>query len=114
MHSKRDKKDTLQKSPVKPTERHETVRQLITEFLSEGRACTAKELSGLCSITEKEVYDHLEHIRISLEHSGKCFKIDQARCRLCGFEFTQRTRLKKPGKCPACKGTSIEAPFFSI
>jgi hypothetical protein len=40
--------------------------------------------------------------------------IEPALCRHCGFVFEQRTRLAKPGKCPQCRRSGIEAPLYVI
>ncbi|OGW39788.1 MAG: transcriptional regulator [Nitrospirae bacterium GWD2_57_9] len=102
-----------QKKPSVPSPRFETVRKEIVSLL-EREACTAKDISGEIGIPEKEVYEHLEHIRRSLEGTARQFLITPAVCRKCGFQFSKRHRLKRPGKCPACRGESISAPAFGI
>jgi predicted Zn-ribbon and HTH transcriptional regulator len=47
----------------------QTVRQMIIDILLEGPA-TAKELSARVSISEKEVFPHLAHIRKSPDSPG--------------------------------------------
>lgn len=99
----------------RPRETSETVRQRITALLEEeGRPMSAYEISGLAGIPEKEVYGHLEHIQKSLNKSDRRFVVTPAGCKSCGFVFKKRGRLKKPGRCPMCKGESIDEPFFSI
>jgi len=73
---------------------------------------SAQELSGLVGISEKEVYGHLEHIRSSLHRAGRRLMIEPAECRSCGFVFSKRERIKGPGKCPACRGSSIHDPLY--
>lgn len=102
------------KPPPTPMERHETVRREIMEVLEGFGPMSARELSAEVSLREKDVYGHLEHIRISIGRSNKRLKITPAVCRKCGFVFTGRTRLTRPGKCPGCRGTAIDAPLFSI
>lgn len=92
---------------------NQTIRQQIISILQEA-AFTAKEISGQVSIPEKEVYDHLQHIKKALPHSNMILKITPSQCRQCEFRFTKREKLKKPGKCPICKGSYIEEPLFSI
>jgi len=65
----------------------------------------------MVGIPEKEVYAHLEHVQRSLK---KDLAITPARCKKCGFVFRKRDRLTKPGRCPVCKGQSIEEPMFSV
>lgn len=75
---------------------------------------TAKEISEEIRIAEKEVYPHLEHVRKTLHTSGRNLVITPAYCKKCGFVFTKRNRLTKPGKCPVCRHQSIEPPVFSL
>ncbi|NIQ97700.1 MAG: transcriptional regulator, partial [Desulfuromonadales bacterium] len=75
---------------------------------------SCRDLSQSCHQSEKEIIAHLEHLRLSLRQQGKKLVIDPATCRKCGYAFDHRTRLAKPGKCPACRATSIEPPLFTI
>ena len=99
--------------PSGPPERSETVRDALARALGEGPA-TAKDLSGLVSIREKDVEGHLEHLARSLRHHGERLAVAPAHCLACGFTFKDRTRLSRPGACPQCRGTRIEPPVFSI
>lgn len=90
-----------------------TIRQRMTARLAEGWA-SAKELSALLHIGEKEVYDHLRHIEKSAAHSGAALAVQPAVCRDCGFVFKKRQRLTKPGSCPICQGTFVEEPLFAL
>jgi transcriptional regulator len=91
----------------------QTVRQMIMDILPAGLA-TAKDLSARVRIPEKEVLPHLEHIRKSLHQSQQRLVMDPACCRACGFIFQKRERLRKPGRCPACQYSFIDAPVFRI
>lgn len=104
---------TRAKRPFEPAERHETVRQEIMEIL-QGQTMTAKDISSHVRIPEKEVYEHLEHIRISMDRGDHALVVTPAECKKCGFVFKKRERLKKPGKCPVCRSETIEEPLFSI
>lgn len=109
--------------PVVPKERQETVRQKIISVL-EGQTLSAKGISADVRASEKEVYEHLEHIQRAINkprpntmRRGKrvhTLIITPAECRKCGFVFRKRDRLKKPGKCPVCHSEFIQEPFFSI
>lgn len=101
------------KEPVIPHERHETIRQAIVSLLT-GKTLSAREISGIVRISEKEVYEHLEHIRKGIHHSGQRVIITPAMCRRCGFVFKKRDRLKRPGKCPVCRSEMVTEPLFSI
>jgi transcriptional regulator len=91
----------------------ETVRQRLRTALA-GRTLSARDLSGMLSIPEREVYGHLEHLRRTLQASGRSFAVIPSRCRKCGFVFSKRDKLKKPGRCPQCRETLISEPLFCI
>jgi predicted Zn-ribbon and HTH transcriptional regulator len=91
----------------------QTVRQMIIDILHEGPT-SAREISTRVHIPEKEVFSHLEHIRKSLQHGNQRLWIEPARCRSCDFVFHKRERFTKPGRCPSCRGSFIDEPFFMI
>ncbi len=101
------------KEPFIPVESKETTRQKIISSL-EGRVLTARDLSGDVRVSEKEVYEHLQHIQRTISKSEHHLIITPALCKKCGFVFRKRSRLKKPGKCPVCRGEFIKEPFFTI
>jgi len=101
------------KEPFIPVERHETVRQKIISVL-EGQTFSAKDISADVMVSEKEVYEHLEHIQKTLNKRDRNLIITPAECKKCGFVFRKRDRLKKPGRCPVCRGELISEPLFSI
>lgn len=80
----------------------------------EGRFLSARELSQLAGISEKDVHQHLEHIRRTVSRGQQAFVIKPAACNTCGFQFRSRKRSKKPGKCPVCRSEYIEEPLFAI
>ena len=96
-----------------PVERHETIRQKIISVLTV-QPLSAKGISGEVKISEKEVYGHLEHIQQTLDKKGQSLIIIPSECRKCGFSFSKRERLKKPGKCPVCHSEMIQEPLFFI
>jgi transcriptional regulator len=98
------------KQPPTPADRPETLRQEIISLLSEERL-TAREISGEVGIPEKEVLEHLEHIKIAL-HGG--LVVTPALCMQCGFSFKKRERLKRPGRCPVCRSEHLAEPRFSV
>jgi transcriptional regulator len=104
-------KNRVKQEPV-PGNAHDTVRHEMFSLLSEG-SFSVKELSSQIRISEREVYDHLEHVRRSMHRGGRLV-IAPAECRKCGFVFSKRERLRKPGKCPVCRSESIQEPLFSI
>jgi hypothetical protein len=70
---------------------------------------TARDLSGAVRLSEKAVYEHLEHLRRS---DPDAFEIDPAACLACEFTFASRRRINKPGRCPRCRAERIEPPRF--
>lgn len=96
-----------------PVSRDDTVRREIADVL-EGRTLSARDISGAVRISEKDVYEHLSHIQKTINKRDYKLIITPAECKKCGFVFRKRERLKKPGKCPICRGEAIEGPLFSI
>lgn len=96
--------------PVKPMQ---TVRQQITEFLTNGEL-DARELSKELGIKEKEVVEHLSYIARTLAVQGKKLAIRPAECLLCGYVFEKRQRFTRPGRCPRCKKSHLQSPVFYI
>jgi len=101
------------REPVIPSLHLDTVRQGIMHALVQG-PCSAKDLSAAVKIPEHEAYEHLEHIQRTLKPAGWHLGITPAECKKCGFIFSKRDRLKKPGKCPVCRGEAIRDPLFRI
>ncbi len=99
------------KQPFVPPEKHDTVRHEILSLL-ENETLSAREISGEVGIPEMEVYGHLEHIQENRREFH--LVVTPAACRKCGFVFSKRERLKKPGKCPVCRGELIAEPLFSV
>ncbi len=107
------KRDEQSAEPRPPAEAHDTVRHLIMSELEQG-PLSARDISGLVGISEKEVAGHLEHIRQSLHRTGRRLTVQPAECARCGFVFDKRERLTRPSRCPVCKSESIHAPMFSL
>ena len=101
------------KEPIALPARHDTVRREIIAALEEG-AHSARDLSVVVGISEREVAGHLEHIKKTIAPSGHHLVIMPAECKKCGFVFAKRDKLARPGKCPVCRGESIRDPLFSI
>ena len=94
-------------------ERLRTVRAAIRDELLRGPA-TARDLSERVSIREKDVAGHLEHLQKSLQARGERLVVVPASCIGCGYSFERRSRLTRPGSCPACGSTRIDPPAFRI
>ncbi len=94
-------------------EEGQTLRQAILGCLHRG-PLTARELSGLVRIQEKDVIPHLEHLEKSLRRSAEQLVIEPAECLKCGFRFKKRRRFSKPSACPVCRCQRIEPPVFQL
>ena len=60
-----------------------------------------------------QIADDLGHLLRSLKHTEYKADIEPARCRACGFEFSE-SKLNKPSKCPECHSTWILEPKIGI
>lgn len=87
----------------------ETLRALLLE-----QTCTLREASQALHISEREVADHLTHLERSARARGERIVQEAPRCLSCGFVFEGRSRARRPGKCPQCRGGRISQPRFSI
>lgn len=96
-----------------PGARSETVREAIRRRLR-GRPATARDLSGEIGVREKDVAEHLEHLERSSGNRGERLVVVPASCVACGYTFRERSRLSRPGACPACRSTRIDPPMFRI
>ena len=94
-------------------EQVETIRKQMITLLAE-KDMGARELSQMMGIREKEVYDHLVHIARSLAAKGHKLEIHPARCLSCGYVFKHRQRFTRPGRCPHCKNSHLQSPYFYI
>jgi len=90
-----------------------TIRENIITAL-QGQALTAREISGVIGISEKEVATHLPHIDRSLSRRGQKLVIHPTHCRGCGYTFKKDNHFKKPSRCPRCKSERLEPPRFSV
>ncbi len=92
--------------------KNKTIRQQIISFLQEG-FCSAKDLSPLVKLPEKEIFSHIEHAAKSVSGQFK-LEIEPATCLKCGFSFKKRSKLHKPSKCPQCREQHISSPRYML
>ncbi len=91
----------------------QTIRQQLISALEENEM-TARELSKRIKIKEKDVFEHLSHIRQTLKNQKKKLLIKPFQCMICDFSFKDRKRLTRPGRCPKCSQGHIEAATYRI
>jgi transcriptional regulator len=71
-------------------------------------------LAVALGIDDKEAAVHLSHAAKSIKGRGAQLNIQWATCRNCGFEFKDRRRFTPPGRCPQCKQSRIDGPFYKV
>lgn len=91
----------------------QTMRQQMVNLLSV-HEYTALELSAALRIRQKEVYDHLAHVRRSVASQTRRFEVQPAQCLECGYLFRDRRRLTTPSRCPRCRGEHIQDPKYRV
>ncbi|RPJ75156.1 MAG: transcriptional regulator [Desulfobacteraceae bacterium] len=91
----------------------QTLRRSMIALLA-GQAMDARDLSDALGLTEKEVYEHLAHVKRSLAASGATLHVTPSRCLLCGYVFAHRRRLTRPGRCPQCRRSKLQGPTFHV
>jgi len=85
-----------------------TRRKEIIALLSSGE-WTARQLANQFQVELYEILVDLKHVEKS-----KKLKKEPAQCENCGFVYRERSKLKKPSKCPKCKSERILPPRFFI
>lgn len=90
-----------------------TIRQQVVELLAE-HPMRVRDLSKALGVSEKDVCGHLEHIQRSVSGQGKRFEMIPCECLSCGYVFKDRSRVKKPGRCPKCRQSHISEAMFRI
>ncbi len=88
-----------------------SIRKGIMETI-EGRLLTARDISKALGIGEKDVIEHLVHVRRTV--GRKRFVLEPPECLRCGFVFRKRERLKTPGRCPLCRSEEITEARYGI
>lgn len=86
-------------------------KQLIP--LLSSQPMTVSELAGRLRLRPAEVEDDLQHLAKSLVHGEWQLDVTPAACRKCGFAFGP-DKLRKPSKCPECKGTWLTEPVIGV
>jgi predicted Zn-ribbon and HTH transcriptional regulator len=78
-----------------------------------GNPMSVTQIARIVGEHPSQVADDLRHLVRSLKHSEYRAIIEPARCRACGFEFSEE-KLNKPSKCPECQSTWVLEPRIGI
>ncbi len=78
-----------------------------------GNPMTVTQIARKVDEPPNRISDDLNHLLRSLKHTQLKAVIEPARCRACGFEFSE-AKLHKPSKCPQCHSTWLQEPKISI
>lgn len=81
--------------------------------LLEREPMSVNEIARLMEVPPADVQDDLQHLLKSLRHTGQRIEVQPAHCRKCGFRFKE-DKLRKPGRCPICKGSWISEPKIAV
>ena len=87
-----------------------TRREEIISILEKEKK-SAQDLANYYKVELFEIIGDLEHIKKTVKNR---FKIFPAQCKMCGFIFKERSRLKRPSRCPRCRHERIEVALFKI
>ena len=74
---------------------------------------TASSLARELGVDRRDMENDLQHLIRSAKAAGHRVIVEPARCKSCGFVFTEE-KLSKPGKCPECRGSRIFEPLIRI
>jgi len=78
-----------------------------------GNPMTVSQIARLVDESPARVADDLNHLFRSLKHTEYKAIVEPARCRTCGFEFSEQ-KLTKPSKCQECHSTWVLEPRIGI
>jgi transcriptional regulator len=82
-----------------------TVRRDILHLLTE-QPQSVSSLARALGLRRGDAEDDLRHAIRSARAAGHQVVVEPAKCKSCGFEFSE-DKLTKPGKCPECRGTRL-------
>jgi len=77
------------------------------------RPLTVTQIARMVDESPGQIADDLRHVLRSLKHTAYKAHVQPARCRGCGFEFSEE-KLTKPSKCPKCRSTWLQEPTVEV
>jgi len=90
-----------------------TIRQRIIAMI-EKQPMDVVAISQALGIREKETLTHLPHIAKSMAGRGRRLQVKPAYCESCGYEFKDRQKISPPSRCPRCKLSRIQGPWYEV
>jgi len=87
-----------------------TRRERLEELLEKGEY-TVEHLARFLDAPVRNVVDDLEHVRLS---ASDRFEMIPPECEGCGFVFDDRTKVRRPSRCPKCRDERIDGPWFTV
>jgi predicted Zn-ribbon and HTH transcriptional regulator len=95
-------------------EAHLTLPQALRQALAGSTPKSQAELSRELGVSEKLLPEALDKLRRSLQHESERLCVEPPRCVACGFAFEDRTRAKRPSRCPRCSSERLTKSRFWI
>jgi hypothetical protein len=89
-----------------------TRRHQLIELLSH-QPRSVSSIALEMGLRRRDVEDDLQHALRSAVAAGHRVVVIPARCKNCGFVFSE-DRLTKPGRCPSCKGSRVFEPQICL
>lgn len=74
---------------------------------------TPSALARELGLRRRDIEDDILHVVRSARAAGYRVVVEPARCKSCGFTFSEE-KLSKPGKCPQCRGSRLFEPVIRI
>jgi predicted Zn-ribbon and HTH transcriptional regulator len=82
-----------------------TLRKHLQDLVSR-QPRSVSSLARELGMSRSDLEDQLRHAIRSAQAAGHRIAVEPARCRTCGFVFSE-DKLAKPSRCPACKGSRL-------
>ena len=82
-----------------------TLRKHLQDLVSR-QPRSVSSLARELGMGRSDLEDQLRHAIRSAQAAGHRIVVEPARCRTCGFVFSE-DKLAKPSRCPACKGSRL-------
>jgi len=89
-----------------------TKREEIFELLK-NNAMSAQQIAFYFKCPIEDIEQDLHHLAKSVRPAYE-LRMFPAHCESCEFVFKERSKIRKPSKCPKCRNERIIPPLFKI